>query len=67
VCVALGVDPPAAFRAWVSTLGPELLKGPFNHQERQLVSMAFKLYYAAGWGLCVQVSFGRLFYLLHGD
>jgi hypothetical protein len=37
VCVALGVDPPAAFRAWVSSLGPELLKGPFNHQERQLV------------------------------
>lgn len=38
VCVALGVDPPSAFRAWVSSLGPELLKGPFNHQERQLVS-----------------------------
>lgn len=47
VCVALGVDPPAAFRAWVSSLGPELLKGPFNHQERQLVSNGTELQWAA--------------------
>lgn len=39
LCAALGVDPPSCFRSWLAALGPELLKGPFNHEERQQVGM----------------------------
>ncbi|WIA40303.1 hypothetical protein OEZ86_013674 [Tetradesmus obliquus] len=35
LCSAQGVAPPEAFRAWLAALAPELLKGPFNHEERQ--------------------------------
>jgi uncharacterized ferritin-like protein (DUF455 family) len=37
LCAAMGLAPPDAFRAWLAVLGPELLKGPFNHEERQQV------------------------------
>jgi hypothetical protein len=37
LCGAMGCSPPDAFRAWLAVLGPELLKGPFNHEERQQV------------------------------
>jgi hypothetical protein len=37
LCTAMGLAPPDAFRAWLALLGPELLKGPFNHEERQQV------------------------------
>lgn len=36
----MDVDAPSAFRALVASLGPELLKGPFAHDERQLVSLS---------------------------
>jgi hypothetical protein len=33
----MGLAPPDTFRAWLAVLAPELLKGPFNHEERQQV------------------------------
>ncbi|KAF8063064.1 hypothetical protein HT031_003903 [Scenedesmus sp. PABB004] len=49
LCAALGVDPPTAFRAWLAALGPELLKGPFSHEERQLAGLPRSWYDVEAW------------------
>eukprot|EP00878_Enallax_costatus_P038076 GHUV01043224.1.p1 GENE.GHUV01043224.1~~GHUV01043224.1.p1 ORF type:complete len:182 (+),score=57.46 GHUV01043224.1:262-807(+) len=49
LCQALSLDPPSSFRAWLAALGPELLKGPFNHEERQMVGLRREWYDVTAW------------------
>uniref|UniRef100_A0A383W2U5 Uncharacterized protein n=1 Tax=Tetradesmus obliquus TaxID=3088 RepID=A0A383W2U5_TETOB len=49
LCSAQGVAPPEAFRAWLAALAPELLKGPFNHEERQQVGLQREWYDVSAW------------------
>ena len=48
VCEALGLDPQSAFRSNLS-ICPELLKGPFNHNERELVGLTRGYYDVEQW------------------
>jgi len=49
VCLAMGVEVPDIFRAHVSELCPELLKGPFHHAARQEVGLARDMYDITAW------------------
>ncbi|KAF5835194.1 hypothetical protein DUNSADRAFT_7784 [Dunaliella salina] len=49
VCLAMGVEVPDIFRAHVSELCPELLKGPFHHAARQEVGLKRDMYDITSW------------------
>lgn len=49
VCGAQGVAAPAAFRSLLSSLSPELLKGPFNHAARSEVGLSQEWYDVQCW------------------
>jgi uncharacterized ferritin-like protein (DUF455 family) len=49
VSEALGVAPEVAFRSNLSSLCPDLLKGPFNHSERELVGLSRAYYDIESW------------------
>lgn len=52
VCAALGVPPQELFRAHISALSPDLLKGPFHHAARgQVRSSVFCLVHLKGGAL----------------
>lgn len=46
---ALGLESEAAFRSNLTLLCPDLLKGPFNHQERELVGLTRAYYDVDSW------------------
>jgi hypothetical protein len=43
------MDAQAAFRGWLADLGPDLLKGPFNHDARQEVGLPRDWYDVQQW------------------
>ncbi len=49
VCAALNVPTSDTFRTWLSTLAPELTKGPFNHEERAVAGLVREWYDPEMW------------------
>ncbi|KXZ48430.1 hypothetical protein GPECTOR_28g840 [Gonium pectorale] len=49
LCSALGLQPGPLFRQWLLSLNPDLLKGPFNHKERNLVLLPRDWYDPTAW------------------
>lgn len=45
----LGMNPEMLYRGWVSSISPELLKGPFNHEARQAVGFKREWYDMGLW------------------
>jgi hypothetical protein len=43
------MDAQDAFRGWLADLGPDLLKGPFNHEARQEVGLPRDWYDVQQW------------------
>ncbi|KAG2447487.1 hypothetical protein HYH02_007414 [Chlamydomonas schloesseri] len=49
LCAALGVPAGPLFRRWLLHLNPDLLKGPFQHSERNLVGLPRDWYDPGAW------------------
>lgn len=49
VCGAIGVDPATRFAQTLTSLCPDLLKGPFNHEAREEVGLAREWYDQELW------------------
>jgi len=49
VCTAQEIDPGTAFAATISSLCPDLLKGQFNHAEREEVGLMREWYDESHW------------------
>ncbi|GFR50494.1 hypothetical protein Agub_g12759, partial [Astrephomene gubernaculifera] len=48
-CTALGLQPGEMYRRWLLQLNPDLLKGPFDHCERNLVRLPREWYDPQAW------------------
>lgn len=49
LCQLLGQEPGEQFRSQLAQLCPDLLKGPFNHPERELVGLQRQWYDTSLW------------------